>query len=78
MTCVQNIDNKRFVGSSLSVKEAFHWFRVVLISISSLTDGVKLIGHAILLDWRGDLMIRGLTCSFAPEERWRVVARFRG
>src|SRR5580704_2977798 len=32
-----------------------------LISLSSLAVWVELIGHAMFLDWRGDLVIRGLT-----------------
>jgi hypothetical protein len=38
---------------------------VFLISISSISGWAKLVCHAILLDWRGDLMFGGLTCVFA-------------
>src|SRR5271155_962100 len=49
-------------------------------SLSGSADWAELTGHAILLDWRGDLMIRGLTRLFALKlkRKCRVVARFRG
>ena len=37
------------------------------MSISSIAVGVELIGHAKLLEWRGDLRFEGLTCVFWAE-----------